>query len=200
VACNMAEFWQGTGCGLDHWRSEVDAQHRQVLSAQALDRSSRLAGIVEDDDNEEDDEEGKDEGLQEALRLSRETYYGSTNSNLPTPFVSPLEAGRPRHRADVITIDDDDADEDDLYTRPPKKSRSQLSPRNRNSARTFSATSSDDEGHTHRGTHRKDIGSNKQQGFRPRLSGGMGLDQLLGRSNLGQRSAAPTSDTIDGRM
>lgn len=203
-AYEMAKFWRGTGYGLDYWQSEVEAQIKthgwKTLVEYASEWRIKPEEIVEDDEyeeeNEEEDDLEDDEDMREAIRLSRKSHSA-------TPSASPPAASLPQKRSELIIIEDGDSD-DSLYKRPRKKSRSRRSPershyaQNRDRAHLFSTVSSHDERHPKR--YVKAYSHKKQKETRSRFSGGMDLDRLLGRSSLGQPSAVPTSDTVEGRM
>jgi hypothetical protein len=174
---------KGAEAGLEYWRKEVNKQIGSETS-QSLDQyPEELVG----------DEEEKDEQLAEAIRISLETHRRES-TNLPTPSSSPPQRNWRRSPQSAITID---SDEDSLYASPPK--RPCFSPeRVRPSRQRDDVTSSLPNTRKRIRDESPELDPSSQQTkYRPALSG---LDQLLGRSSLSQRSTAPTSDAIEGDM
>jgi hypothetical protein len=178
---------KGAEAGLEYWRKEVNKQIGSETS-QSLDQYSKF-----DPEELVSDEEEKDEQLAEAIRISLETHRRES-TNLPTPSSSPPQRNWRRSPQGAITID---SDEDSLYASPPK--RPCFSPKRvRPSRPRDDVTSSLPNTRKRTRDESPELDPSSQQTkYRPALSG---LDQLLGRSSLSQRSTAPTSDAIEGDM
>jgi hypothetical protein len=201
-ACEMAVFMKDAMVGLDYWKEVVGIPPE--------------SGTISDSeaDNIGDKVSDVDEELQQALRISRSAYYGSTSRSVPSP--TRLLCKRSKRQSSVIIVDDDDDYEDnfDLYSHPPLGKRVHSSPKRsrsslfRDGAQESPTIISDDEDLPRKHTRTKipsvecvKTGIGRQQKkSQTRILGGTPLDQLLGLSSLGQRPSSPISDAIDGDM
>jgi hypothetical protein len=156
-----------------------------------------------------------DSELEEALRISREeTYCSITSRGLPTPSSTPPKTTERRvGQEDMVMFDNNDEDDNDLYSyplpgvgpcSPPRKSRTTPI---RNGFQDMQLTTSNDEERLDERTKKSSSKSNRSKtSFEakrkgpPQLLGASGIDQTLGRGSLGQHSSVPTSDMIDGDL
>lgn len=192
------EFWQEVGADLDMIKEEVERQLRETELEMDLD------GF-----------EHPDTELEEALRRSQEEWScGPSSRGIPTPSSSPPKASRRRSdREDVIMVDDSDEDDQDLYSYPLPRVRASPPPRRsrtpqlHNGVHDMQLTTSNDEDRLKK---RSNKSSSKADRSKPILEaksktpsqmlGASGIDQILSRGSLGQRSSVPTSDMIDGDL
>jgi hypothetical protein len=141
-------------------------------------------------DGDEDDAQ-----LQQVLQMSREACYRNPAALLTPSSSPPQRSQQGRSPQDTISID---SDEDSLYSKPLRRV-SRFSPKRvRPSHQRLDAEpSSSDVRKRIRSRSPQQEMSTQSKKQRPSFSG---LDQLLGQTSLGQRSSAPTSDTIEGDM
>ncbi|KAH3917940.1 hypothetical protein HBI56_178370 [Parastagonospora nodorum] len=198
-ARETANFWTGAGVGLDFWREAVRNQSKtgNMYANPYMDYPPA-------DPNS--DEEELDLDMKEALQLSREQHYGSDPSSSKPSFPTTVHSRR-RTSSDVIVIDSDD---EELYSRPPRK-RLHYSPKRARPSRICEdldmtlLSSPEDKRARHRQARSASPSTEidgidveiPQRDTRP-FSGAMSLDQLLRSSRLNQRAPAPVSDAIDG--
>lgn len=197
---------QESGAGLEYWIDEVRREFG----------SGTLPDLGSDPDAEEElvgDEEEIDEQLKEALRISREAYYGPTPARLPTPSSSAPDKRQSLTHREVIILEDDDDDYEDfsLYSQPSRMVKSYSSPKRSRTCRLqqdyrrSSSTLSDDEQHL-RKQQRSTFSASAYDTSQQTLQKTRRPSQLLGQStldrlgDLGQSSSTPTSDNIDGDL
>jgi hypothetical protein len=192
------EFWQEVGAGLEMIREEVERQLGDMES-----------------DADSDGVEELDSDLEEALRISKEELYcGPSSRGLPTPSSTPPKPSERRiYQEDVVMFDDNDEVDNDLYSCPLPRVGARSHPRKsgsrplRNGFHDMQLTTSSDEERLDEQTQNssskfgrtKTILEAKSKGP-PQLLGASGIDQILGRGSLGQRSSVPISDMIDGDL
>jgi hypothetical protein len=178
-----------SGLGIDYWRDELAQQ-----SATGQESNS----TPEPEDFQDDDPENDDE-LKEILRMSYQEHYGSSPPSSPSRHRSGNK--RVKQQSSEIAFDEDENEDDDmdLYSLPRPKNRNRSSTKRPISANDelpgiYTRNESSSTEHSTAGP------SSHQNNNRSQFSGATTLDQILGRSSLGQRSSAPTSDAIEGDM
>jgi hypothetical protein len=192
LAWETTNFIKDAGLGLEYWQDIVNNSPRNDASEDAsLGDSSNyeLRGLRCNDD--------EDEQLQEALRISREVCYRDTAALL-TPSSSPPQRNWQSSISRNTIIIDDDSDEESMHSTPPR-GRLRLSPKR---VRPWSQRHDTEIAISTTQKRTRDEGFEQaldaqQKRHKPSFSG---LDQLLGRSSLSQRSSAPISDAIEGDM
>jgi hypothetical protein len=188
-AYGTVTFMKEAGLGIDYWRGELGEQPGAHVASSSTPEPEEF----QDDDLENDEE------LKEILRMSYQEHYGSSPPSGPSKHRPGNK--RVKRQSSTITFDDDENKDDnmDLYSLP--------CPRNRNKPSMKRSLSANDElpasytGNENSLTEHSTAGQSSQQNNnRSQFLGATTLDQILGRSSLGQRSSTPTSDAIEGDM
>jgi 5-methylcytosine-specific restriction endonuclease McrA len=193
LAWETADFIKDAGLGLEYWQDVVNNRPKNDASQDSSlggNSNYELRGLRCGIDEE-------DEQLQEVLRISREACYRDSAALL-TPSSSPPQRSRQSSISrNIITIDDD-SDEESMNSTSlrgglcfsPKRVR----PSRRNHDTEIALSTNQKRTRDKRFEQALDA---QQKKHKPSFSG---LDQLLCRSSLSQRSSAPMSDAIEGDM